>query len=341
MRPDDPALGPTRITVGCANFEAVPRDKRATLEKMDTVIADAAAQGCDVVIFPELALNTWGRCAGCADAHRPCEWHRGQAEPADGPACRAVVDLAAAHGLHVIYGFEETDGDNIFNAANVVAPAGLVGTYRKLFLGIPLETDRFTSGDALPVFDTDLGPIGISICYDFYQGPELSRILARKGARLLVNPTGRGALPRAREHLEQVTLVRAHENLVAAASANRVGASHGPEWAGGSVIAATQFPGFPVTLARAGTDEELITAPVDFTAIAAWYDVLPWREWLAGPQREVSRLIADELSALALSRAQRDGAEWSGRNAVAEVHDTVAERALVEELELGPRVAGQ
>jgi predicted amidohydrolase len=304
VRPDDPALGPTRIIVSCANFEAVPRDKGATLAKMEAVMVEAAAKHSDLVIFPELALNTWGPCAVCADVHQPCEWHRGQAERADGPACRAVVDMAAAHGLHVIYGFEETDGDSIFNAANVVAPDGLVGTYRKLFLGIPLETDRFTPGDALPVFDTDLGPIGISICYDFYQGPELSRILARKGARLLVNPTGRGALPRAREHLQQVTLVRAHENLVAAASANRVGASHGPEWAGGSVIAATQFPGFPVTLARAGTHEELITAELDFTAIAAWYDVLPWREWLAGPQRAVSQLVADELSALASSRTR-------------------------------------
>ena len=101
--------------------------------------------------------------------------------------------MAAAHGLHVIYGFEETgDADDaIFNSANVVAPDGVVGTYRKLHLGIPLETDRFTPGDAVPVFDTDLGPIGVSICYDFYQGPELSRILALKGARLLVNPTGR------------------------------------------------------------------------------------------------------------------------------------------------------
>jgi predicted amidohydrolase len=211
--------------------------------------------------------------------------------------------MAAAHGLHVIYGFEEAgdpDTAGIFNSANVVAPGGLIGTYRKLHLGIPLETDRFTPGDELPVFDTDLGPIGISICYDFYQGPELSRILALKGARLLVNPTGRSAMPRAREHLEQVTLVRAHENLVAAASANRVGARHGPPmWAGGSVIAAPQFPGFPITLARAGVDEELITAAVDFAAIAEWYDLLPWREWRAGPQRPVSRLIADELSALA------------------------------------------
>jgi predicted amidohydrolase len=283
------------------NFEAVPRDKAATLEKMNAFIAEAAARGCDLVIFPELALNTWGVCGECADAHRPCEWHRAQAEGADGPSCRAVVDMAEAHGLHVIYGFEELgDPGAIHNSANVVAPDGLVGTYRKLHLGIPLETDRFTPGDALPVFETDIGRIGISICYDFYQGPELSRILALKGARLLVNPTGRSAMPRAREHLEQVTLVRAHENLVAAASANRVGERHGPPaWAGGSVIAVPQFPGFPVTLARAGVDEGLITAAVDFAAIAEWYDVLPWREWRAGPQRPVSRLIADELSALA------------------------------------------
>ena len=302
MRPDDPALGPAVINVGCVNFEAVPRDKAATLGRMESCLAAAPARGCDLVVFPELALNTWGECAECADAHHPCEWHRAQAEAADGPACRAVTDMAAAHGVLVIYGFEESGDpgtDAIYNSANVVAPGGLVGTYRKLYLGIPLETNRFTPGDSLPVFETDLGPIGISICYDFYQGPELSRILALKGARLLVNPTGRSALPRAREHLEQVTLVRAHENLIAAASANRVGASHGPpEWAGGSVIAATRFPGFPVTLARAGAEEELITAELDFTAIAEWYDVLPWRAWHAGPQAPVSRLIADELAAL-------------------------------------------
>lgn len=303
MRPDDPDLGPSTITVGCANFESVAHDKAATIEKMQQWIADAGRRGCDLLVFPELALNTWGHCAECADAHGPCAWHRDQAEVADGPAFRALLDVAATHGVHVIYGFEEADETGrgaIYNSANVVAPDRLVGTYRKLHLGIPLETDRFTPGDALPVFATDLGPIGISICYDFYMGPELSRVLALKGARLLVNPTGRSNLPRAREHLEQVTNVRAHENLVAAVSANRVGTSHGPpEWAGGSVIAVPEFPGFPVTLARAGTGEELITAELDFTAIARWYDLLPWREWRAGPQGAVSRLVADELSALA------------------------------------------
>jgi predicted amidohydrolase len=300
MRPDDPAIGPTTITIGCVNFESVPRDKAKTLERIDAVVAEAGARGCDLVIFPELALNSWGSCPECADAHAPCAWHRAEAEPADGAAAHEVVAMAAAHGVHVIYGFEELgDAGAIHNSANVVAPDGVVGTYRKLHLGIPLETDRFTPGDALPVFHTDLGPIGIQICYDFYQGPELSRVLAMKGARLLVNPTGRSAMPRAREHLEQVTLVRAHENLVATASANRVGNAHGEStWAGGSVIGAPQFPGFPVALARAGADEELITAEVDFAAIGEWYDLLPWRDWRAGPQRAITELVAAELDAL-------------------------------------------
>ena len=190
--------------------------------------------------------------------------------------------------------------DAIFNSANVVAPDGLVGTYRKLHLGIPLETDRFTPGDALPVFDTDLGPIGISICYDFYQGPELSRILALKGARLLVNPTGRGAT---------AACPRAPGAGHAGAGARepgrrRVGEPRrceprAAEWAGGSVIAAPQFPGFPVTLARAGADEELITADARLRRDRRVVRRAAVARWAAGPQRRVSRLIADELSALA------------------------------------------
>lgn len=302
MRPDDPRLGPTAITVACANFASVPRDKPATVAKLVAVVRDAAAAGADLVIFPELALNSWGECGDCASAHAPCGWHLEQAETADGDACTVIAEAARSFGIHVIYGFEESDARDpgvLHNSANVVAPTGLVGTYRKLHLGIPLETDRFTPGDALPVFQTELGPIGVSICYDFYNNPELSRVLALKGARLLVNPTGRSDLPRARQNLEHVTLVRAQENLVFAASANRVGDAHGPPtWAGGSVIGGPDFPGFGVVLAQAGSDEELISAELDFTALARWYDWLPWREWRLGPQRQITRLVAEELDRL-------------------------------------------
>jgi predicted amidohydrolase len=307
MRPDDPAIGPTAITVACANFEALPRDKAATATKMTVVITEAAASGADLVIFPELALNTWGGCDDCAATHAPCAWHLGQAELADGTSCDTIASAAAEHGIHVIYGFEErdaTDAGTIYNSANIVGPKGLIGTYRKLHLGIPLETDRFTPGSELPVFETDLGPIGISICYDFYNNPELCRVLALKGARLLVNPTGRSDLPRAKQNLEDATLIRAQENLVFAASANRVGNSHGGStWAGGSVIGGPEFPGFGLVLAQAGEDEELIVAKLDFIELAKWYDWLPWREWRLGPQREITRLVAEELMALSAEPA--------------------------------------
>lgn len=302
MRTDDPANGPTAFTVGCVNFEAAYRDKAATLNKMISFVDRAAADGVELLVFPELALNSWGDCVDCSTQHAPCDWHLGEAEVSDGPACAALARAAAAHGMHVIYGFEELDAGDpsiIYNSANLIGPEGLIGTYRKLHLGIPLETDRFTPGDALPVFDTALGPIGISICYDFYNNPELSRVLCLKGARLLVNPTGRSDLPRARENLEHATLIRAQENLVFAASANRVGSSHGaPTWAGGSVIAGPQSPGFGTVRAQAGAEEELISARIDFTDYSQWNDWLPWREWRLGPQAPITKLVADELAAL-------------------------------------------
>ena len=303
----DPSL-PSVITVGCANFEAVCGDKATTLEKMSSVVRDAAHQGCDLVVLPELALNSWGTCADCASRHAPCAWHLEEAELVHGPSATTIARLARELDIHVIYGFAERDPEDdgvLYNSAAVIAPDGVLGSYRKIHLGIPLETDRFTPGTSLPVFETRLGPIGVQICYDFYNGPELSRILALKGARLLVNPTGRGDLPRAAQNLRHMTLVRAQENLVYAASSNRVGTSHRDSaWAGGSVIGGPSFPGFGRVLAEAGRAEELIVASLNFTQLAAWYDWLPWREWRLGAQLPITRLVAREFADL-VAKAER------------------------------------
>lgn len=303
---DDPSL-PSLVTLGCVNFESVPRDKAATVDKMLQAMREAARQGCDLVVFPELALNTWGQCEACASAHRPCDWHLEQAELAPGPSSDAVAALARELDIHVIYGFEERDeeaADVLYNSAAMITPGGLLGTYRKVHLGIPLETDRFTPGTSLPVFETRLGPIGIQICYDFYNNPELSRILTLKGARLLINPTGRGDRPRAGQNLRHATLVRAQENLVYAASSNRVGTSGDATWAGNSIIGGPAFPGFGVVLAEAGRAEELIVATLNFTQLSAWYDLLPWREWRLGQQLPVTRLVAEEFAAI-VAKAER------------------------------------
>ena len=107
------ALGPTTITVGCVNFESVPRDKAATLEKMSAFVAEARGGDATSWSSPSWRSTPGASAPTARPTHSPCAWHRGQAELADGPSCRAVVDMAAAHGVHVIYGFEETgDADD-------------------------------------------------------------------------------------------------------------------------------------------------------------------------------------------------------------------------------------
>ena len=293
---------PKLVTVGSVNFESVTRDKAATLEKIVQFMRDAAHQGCDLVVFPELALNTWGECEDCLAHGRPCAWHLEQAELIPGPSTEAVAKIARELDIHVIFGMEERDPDEtgtLYNSAVLIAPEGHVGTYRKIHLGIPLETNRFTPGDRLPVFETRLGPVGISICYDFYNNPELSRILALKGARILVNPTGSVDLPGKGPMITYTTLVRAQENLVYAVSANRVGEQGGARWAGNSVIGGPDFPGFGKVLAEAGREEQLILASLNFNHLADWYDWLPWREWRLGPQRYATDLVAREFAEIA------------------------------------------
>lgn len=321
---NDPAH-PKLVTVGSVNFEAIPADKRATLEKMIDIVRDAAHRGCDLVVFPELALNGWGECPDCKAQGRPCGWHLEQAETIPGPACEVMGSVARELGVHVLFGMEERDPERhetLYNSAVLLGPEGWIGTYRKIHLGIPLETNRFSPGDRVPVFETRLGPIGISICYDFYNNPELSRILALKGARILVNPTGSADLPGKGRMITYTTLVRAQENLVYAVSANRVGDQGGARWAGNSVIGGPDFPGFGKVLAEAGLEEQLIVATLNFDQLAAWYDWLPWREWRFGPQHPASELVAREF---------RQIADTPGMLARAEASETRIEPTLVGE----------
>jgi len=298
---NDPAH-PNLVTVGSVNFDSILFDEAATPEKIIQFIRDAAHLGCDLVVFPELALNCWAECEDCSSQAQPCAWHLDQSELIPGPSTEVVARVTRELDIHVIFGMEERDPDQpgtLYNSAVLIAPEGLVGTYRKVHLGIPLETNRFTPGDRVPVFESRLGPIGISICYDFYNNPELSRILALKGARILVNPTGSTDLPGKGPMITYTTLVRAQENLVYAVSANRVGDQGGVRWAGNSVIGGPDFPGFGKVLAEAGREEQLIVATLNFDQLAAWYDWLPWREWRLGAQRYATDLVAREFSEIA------------------------------------------
>jgi predicted amidohydrolase len=245
------------------------------------------------------------------------------AETVPGPATEHIAALARELDIYVVFGMAERDRDEpgvLYNASAVIGPEGILGTYRKVHLGtLPWVTEGITyrPGASLPVFTTRYGPIGVLICYDFWFNPELSRILALKGARLLLNTCGTFQGPGKRDYMVQTTAVRAQENLVYAASANLVGgrghadysAEHldeqrADDYLGHSVIAGPAFPRFSQILVEAGDTEEIVSATLSFEKLHRWEPIFPMREWRAGRQLAASRLIADEFAALARERAQ-------------------------------------
>ena len=114
-------------------------------------------------------------------ARATATYHHGLAETVPGPSTEHVAALARELDIYVVFGLAERDADDpecLYNAAAVVGPEGIQGTYRKLHLGsLPWVTEgiTFEPGRTLPVFETRFGPVGVQICYDFWFNPELTR----------------------------------------------------------------------------------------------------------------------------------------------------------------------
>jgi len=308
------------VTVACVNFSPVVGDKNATLEKMKANIVEAAAQGSNIIAFPEEALSGAGFCEGCASEQGPCQRHQEIAETVPGPSTREVASLAREHDVYVVFGMPEQDKENpkiLYNAVAVIGPEGILGTYRKAHLGtVPWITEgvTFKTGSALPVWETRYGPVGILICYDFWFNPELSRILALKGARLIINCCGTVAGPGKRDYMIHITSTRAAENLIYTASANLVGGSKDtssyagakvidgpfrePSYLGHSTIAGPAFPRFSHVYAEAGDTEEIVSATLSFEKLHRFDVVFPWREWRHTRLKATSELIAREFKEL-------------------------------------------
>jgi predicted amidohydrolase len=221
------------------------RNLEAGLARFD----EAVAAGAELLVLPECAIP--GYMFESLDEAMPF------AEEIPGPTTEALEEACRHLGAHVVCGLLEREGDVLYNAAVLVGPDGLIGSYRKThlpFLGI----DRFTTpGDELPVFDTPLGRIGLEICYDL-RFPEVTRTLALRGAEIVAHPTN---FPMAAKvQTEVITLARAAENRIYLLTANRVGKERWGEFCGWSQI----VDPFGKRLAEADeTEEKLLVADID------------------------------------------------------------------------------
>jgi predicted amidohydrolase len=256
------------------------RNLEVCLERLEA----AAAAGAELLVLPECAIPGY--------MFDSLEEGLAFAEEVPGSSVETLERECARLGMHAVCGLLERDGDRLRNAAVLVGPEGLIGTYWKTHLPF-LGVDRFTTaGDELHVWETALGRIGVEICYDL-RFPEVTRTLALHGADLVAHPTN---FPMAAKvQTEVITLARAAENRIYLLTANRVGKERWGEFCGQSQI----VDPYGVRLAEADpTEEVMLVGEVDHEKARDKDYVIPgeYELYLFGHRRpELYGALVEEL----------------------------------------------
>jgi predicted amidohydrolase len=252
---------PVRIAV--AQYEPHVGELEHNLSQAVLWAKSAADQGADLIVLPELASSGYV-FDDDAEAQRSAE------DPDHGPTVRALREVCAAHGCHIVAGISERAGDCRHNSAVLVGPSGRMATYRKLHLYHD-EQSWFTPGDDLPVVDLPLGRVGMIICFDLWF-PEPARALALAGAEIIAVPTNWVASfkrtvwdDRGYCQGDYVAMATAAQNGVVMACADRIGVERGVTFIGASMIVGAD--GWPVSGPASKDQEELLIADVDLDSV--------------------------------------------------------------------------
>jgi predicted amidohydrolase len=233
-------------------------DRERNLATADRLTREAAAAGAELVVLPEKwsVLGT------------PEETAAG-AEPFDGPALEWAAAVARELQIDLVAGSiaERTDGERGSNTSVHFGPDGAArAVYRKIHMfdvevggKTYRESEHEAPGEEVVVSETAGGvELGLSICYDL-RFPELFRILAVRGARVLIVPAA-FTLATTREHWEVLLRARAIEDQAFVIAANQVG-EHAPGYRSGGRSMIVDPWG--IVLAQAPDAETFVIADLD------------------------------------------------------------------------------
>ncbi len=225
----------------------------------DRLTRAAAADGATLIVLPE----KWTALGGDEDL-------RAAAEPLDGPAVEWAQKIARELQIDLIAGsiVESSPGrEKLSNTSVHVNPRGEVAAvYRKVHMfDVEIEgrsyreSDLEDPGEEVVLSESADGvPLGMSVCYDL-RFPELYRILAVRGARVMVVPAA-FTLPTTRDHWEVLLRARAIENQAFVVAANQIGPHPGGHRSGGRSMIVDPWG---VVLAQAEDREGQIVAELD------------------------------------------------------------------------------
>ncbi len=169
-----------------------------------------------------------------------------------------IAKVAKELGVYVVLPTYERGDERgvVYNSAALISSEGeIVGVYRKTHI-YPTEKQWSTAGNKAEVFETPFGKIGIVICYDG-DYPELCRVMAIKGAEIIVRPT---ALLRSFEIWDITNRARAYDNHVYLIGVNSVGPDGGGNYYFGNSMIVNPIAQ-RIALANAG--ESIVSAKLD------------------------------------------------------------------------------
>jgi deaminated glutathione amidase len=243
-------------------------EKAANMAAADRLVRAAAADSATLIVLPE----KWTVLGRDEDL-------RAGAESLEGPAVSWAREIARELGIDLVAGsiVERPAGQGkLANTSVHVSPQGeVVAVYRKVHMfDVELEGRSYRESDiedpGEEIVLSELSgvarggspaqgvPLGMSICYDL-RFPELYRILALRGARVIAVPAA-FTLPTTRDHWEVLLRARAIENQAFIVAANQIGPHPGDHRSGGRSMIVDPWG---TVLAQAQDREGHIVADLD------------------------------------------------------------------------------
>lgn len=232
---------------------------------MEGTAASQAAEGADLVVFPEGVMHDFSAGVDLYEV----------AEPLDGRFVSSLAGIAHRNGVAVAAGCwerpDEVDDRRVFNTVVVAGADGArLAIYRKIHLFDSFgfdESARVRSGAIDPVvFDLAGFRVGVMTCYDL-RFPELARRLVDRGAELIIVPSGWIAGDHKLEHWVTLIMARAIENTVYVAASGLSGG----RFVGHSAI----VDPMGVVVAQLGADPGEASAEVDPVRLSEVRRLLP------------------------------------------------------------------
>lgn len=169
---------PRNIRVSTVYYRPDGPGVAENISVIDSLLEEAGKADSDIVLLPE----------GWPTIGTKHFMDRIGVNQISGEASEMMAEKASKYNMYIVSGLYIWEGDTLSNAAILYERCGKIGgIYKKVQLPDGETEEGAVPGNEIPVFQTDFGIIGILVCWDLFF-PEVSRILALKGAEILFCP---------------------------------------------------------------------------------------------------------------------------------------------------------